>query len=174
MEIKQLRNSTGITQKQLARAIGISQSAITKFENNKIDLNYSTVAKVVSYLTSLLNKEKTCKEIATRRIISLTPGNSVQQAVNLMKQHQISQMPIIAKNSSQGSITERDVLNLIDEMGQKNAYKQKLAKIMQRPFPLINENEPISRARELLKGSQAILTVSNDQITGVITQTDVI
>lgn len=174
LQIKQLRKSTGTTQKQLAKAIGLSQSAITKFENNKIDLNYQTVIKIVSHLTSLLNKEKTCKEIASKKIIGLPPNNTVKQAVSLMKQHQISQIPIIAKNNNLGSITETNVLNLIDELGQKAAYKQKLAKTMQKPFPIINENSPVSEARKLLKINQAILTASDKQIIGIITQTDVI
>lgn len=48
--IKKARISKGLTQKQLGEILGISQSAITQFENNRSNPKYDTLQKIATAL----------------------------------------------------------------------------------------------------------------------------
>ncbi len=47
--LKLLRETTGITQKQLADAIGVSQQSINKYENHKIEPDVDTMIKIADF-----------------------------------------------------------------------------------------------------------------------------
>lgn len=52
--LKELRQESKITQEELAKAIGLSQTngktAVTKYENNKNEPEYYTLVKIADYL----------------------------------------------------------------------------------------------------------------------------
>lgn len=47
--LKQLRNTRGISQKGLADAIGVSQQSINKYENHNIEPDIQTLCKMADY-----------------------------------------------------------------------------------------------------------------------------
>ena len=47
--LKKLRENAGISQKQLADSIGISQQSINKYENHKIEPDIDTMVKIADY-----------------------------------------------------------------------------------------------------------------------------
>lgn len=50
MDIRKLRISKHITQKQLAKLTGLSQQHISKIENGLVDPNYATLEKIANAL----------------------------------------------------------------------------------------------------------------------------
>ncbi len=47
--LKKLRENAGISQKQLADSIGVSQQSINKYENHKIEPDIDTLIKIADY-----------------------------------------------------------------------------------------------------------------------------
>ncbi len=47
--LKQLREDAGISQRQLADAIGVSQQSVNKYENHKIEPDIATMIKIADY-----------------------------------------------------------------------------------------------------------------------------
>lgn len=47
--LKKLREESGITQKQLADAIGVSQQSINKYENHNIEPDIETLIRIADY-----------------------------------------------------------------------------------------------------------------------------
>lgn len=47
--LRKLRDETGITQKQLAEAIGVSQQSINKYENHSIEPDIDTMVRIADY-----------------------------------------------------------------------------------------------------------------------------
>ncbi len=47
--LKELRENTGASQKQLAEAIGVSQQSINKYENHKIEPDIDTMIRIADY-----------------------------------------------------------------------------------------------------------------------------
>ncbi len=50
--LKALRENAGVSQKQLAEAIGVSQQSINKYENHKIEPDIGTMIKIADYFES--------------------------------------------------------------------------------------------------------------------------
>ena len=47
--LKRLRIETGVSQKSLAEAIGVSQQSINKYENHKIEPDIETLIRIADY-----------------------------------------------------------------------------------------------------------------------------
>lgn len=50
--LKALRESTGISQKQLAETIGVSQQSINKYENHNIEPDIDTLIRIADYFNT--------------------------------------------------------------------------------------------------------------------------
>ena len=48
-KLRQLREDAGISQKQLAEAIGVSQQSINKYENHNIEPDIETMIRIADY-----------------------------------------------------------------------------------------------------------------------------
>ena len=80
--IKRLRIEAGLTQRQLAELIGISQAHIAKIEKETVDPRLSTVNKILKILTK--GEGKKCGDVMTRNVISARQSDTVQTVSRLM------------------------------------------------------------------------------------------
>lgn len=60
-KIKEIRSKNGVSQKQLAVALSLNQSQISKIENNKRALKNDEILKIAQFLNVEIN-EIFCKE----------------------------------------------------------------------------------------------------------------
>ena len=73
-EIKVLRKRHNLTQSQLAKLAGVSQSLIAKLESGMIDPSYTNFRKIYDVLTGLKEeREAKAEEVMSKRIID-RPG----------------------------------------------------------------------------------------------------
>ena len=169
--IKKKRHVLGIKQKELANASNVSQSLIAKLESGKIEVSYSLANRIFSALESYEHKnEKTCKEAMTKHIIQINSNEKAIKAKELLKKHNISQIPVFEGKRNVGSISETSLLNHHDE----NLSNLKAEEIMDEPFPILSENTPISAVIPLLKSSGAVLLSDKNNISGILTKSDVL
>lgn len=170
-ELKLVRKKLGITQSELAKLSGLSQSLVAKIEAGKIDPTYSRAKKIIETLQSISGqKELTAKDIANRNIISVSPNKKIGEAIRLMKKHNISQMPVIAHNQSVGLISEALILDCVME-GKKDS---KISESMGDAPPVVSEKASATMVSELLKFYPLILVSEEGMLKGVITKSDVI
>ncbi|WEG12153.1 CBS domain-containing protein [Pullulanibacillus sp. KACC 23026] len=52
---------------------------------------------------------KTIKELMTKDVISVSPGQSIQEAAKLMSQYNVGALPVVENNQLKGIITDRDI-----------------------------------------------------------------
>ncbi len=178
-EIRGLRIKIGLTQKQLADLVGLSQSYIARLEKGDINPTYENIRKIYSvlesYLDQNLNNEITAKEIMTRNVISINSNDTIEKAINIMINNGISQLPVLDNDIIVGSITEELVNKLLNNEKLKNNIKNKKIKdFMEDSFPQISENTSIKIISYLLKQYQAVLVISKGKLVGIITKTDLI
>lgn len=121
------------------------------------------------------------EEIMTKDIFTLTPTNTVGEALELMRTKKIRHIPIV--NSTQavlGIVTDRDLKevipsSLISEQNH-NVYSTELSVIMTKdpiighPMDFVEESAIIFYDHQI--GSLPI--VSNDKLVGIITETDLL
>jgi len=163
--IKKMREDAGLTQERLAKAVGISQAHIAKIENEKVNPRLSTVNRILSILKT---NKSVCKDLMTKDVIFLKPDDSVNHAVKLMKQKNISQIPIIENEKCIGSISERII---IEKLGSISG-STKLKDVMDEPLPIISCNDDVDVVKSLLEYHQAILVSEKGRVIGIITKSD--
>jgi len=174
-EIKRKRKKLNISQKELGLLCGIPQSTISRIENDTIDPPYSKVKKIFTHLKKerIAQKKykKHAKDIMTRRIISIKPGSSIRDAVELMNKHGYSQLPLLSNNDNFGSITSKKIQKYITD--NPTMLGADVSLIKELPFPEVEENWNVKDISDLLvKYSAVLVKDEKHNIVGIITDAD--
>lgn len=100
--------------------------------------------------------------------------DSVRTAFNIMKSHDLSQLPVLDGNEPVGSITESQVLHILLENPLQNSEKP-LREVMGRALPVVREDLPISQLnRYISKETPAVITKDRSGILHIVSQYDLI
>ena len=161
------RKRLNLSQNQLAKRVGISQSMLTKIERGLVIPSYSKAVDIFNELDALEHTDdKIATDMMKKDVTKLKSSDTAEKAARLAKKYAISQFPVIEGSRIVGSIKTSDLLEL--PKGTKVGWK------MNTPFPTVNENAPISTIRELLKHEQAVVVVRKSDIIGIITAEDLL
>lgn len=176
--IKNRRKLLGLTQKNLAKQAGVSQSFIAKMESGRINPSYNHVKQILDFLESLesIEKQETrAKELYHKRVFSLATHDRIPNAVELMRKHEISQLPVFRGKMPVGSVTEKSIVDLMSRgYDSKRLSRMKVMEIMDEPFPVISQETPLSIISSLLQHNPAVLLSKDGDIAGIITKADII
>lgn len=109
-----------------------------------------------------------------KSFLSIASDASVRQVLNLMKENDISQVPVLEGDKIVGSVTESKILNFILENPIENTEKV-VSEIMIEPFPVVSEDIAIKDLyRYITKEMPAVITIDKSSKMHVITQYDII
>ena len=164
-EIKAVRKKLGLTQTQLARLSGVSQSLIAKIEAGTLDPTYSNAIKIFNALEAFSKAE----EIMTPKIISLSPSDSARDAIGRMKKFEISQMPVLDNEKAVGIISETILLDAV-----LNKKPQKIGDIMEDAPPVLSKDSSVSVVSDILKYYPMVLIGEKGRLKGIITKADLL
>jgi len=125
-----------------------------------------------------LERELTVKDLLTHKtkdeFITIAPDKTVKEAFELMKQHDISQLPVLNEEEIAGAITESSVLSFLLENPMGNSEK-KVADIMNAPFPVVSTELPIRKLNQYItKEVSAVMAKDKAGTMHIITQYDII
>jgi predicted transcriptional regulator len=170
------RRKLGLTQSQLANMAGVSQSYIAKLEAGKIEPSYIKVKAILESLDKLeKRKEVTASEIMNRNIVGIDSSATINEAVEIMKNHGYSQLPVMQGDKPIGGLSERTVLEqILNPSRDINPSRVKVKEIMDESFPQVAEDAPLSLLTNLLKYYQAVLVQRQGVLTGIVTKADLI
>jgi predicted transcriptional regulator len=177
-EIKAMRKALDITQTELSRLTGVSQSTIAKLENANINGSYETVVRLFQALEEEANRRRAGKkaiDVASKEIISIQATAKVKHATEMMRQSGYSQLPVFDGERPVGSISEYGILALLrDGTSMAEAVERNVRSMMSEAFPLVNEDTPLETVTSLLSSSSAVLVGKKGKVTGIITSSDVL
>ncbi|MEP7336429.1 MAG: pyridoxal-phosphate dependent enzyme [Acidobacteriota bacterium] len=106
------------------------------------------------------------------RLVSVEPNTTIGEALNLMNNHGLSQLPVIEEGKSVGSVRENRIMaQLLDN---RELLQSPVTKVMDVPFPVIGETVEIQRVKQYLKDSPAVLIEEYGRIVGIVTRHDVL
>ena len=108
--------------------------------------------------------------VMIKRIISVKPEDGMLKARELMKKHDISQLPVIKNKRIVGNISESIILDNIE----KDFSKVKVGDIMGNPFPTLSNDTPVSSVIGLIKQTDAIILTNKDSLSGILTKADLL
>lgn len=172
-EIQPIRRKLGITQSELARLAGVSQSLIAKIEKSNIDPTFSNAVKIFDALSRLSKKEeRPVSEIMNKDVVVIKSDDTIEQSIRKMKEFEISQLPVVDENNNPiGFISE----NIILEALMNNAPKeQNVTEIMQECPPIVSHESSVKVASTLLKYYPIVLVYQEGMLKGIITKSDII
>jgi predicted transcriptional regulator len=170
-DVKEIRKKFGLTQNDLAKKSGVSQSLIAKIEAGRLDPTYSNAVKIFNALDELTKKQELkAEDIMTRRIVSVGRESGVHEIIKKMRKYAISQIPVIEGDKILGVLSEATVLDAL--MSGKKEIKAK--DIMQDAPPTIGKSASITIVSSLLKFYPMIMVVEQGKLLGIITKSDII
>ena len=111
-------------------------------------------------------------KVRRSKLVFIPLGVTVQEAVNLMREHDISQVPVMEGGEVVGSISESRILDTL--VLNPDAKKKPVAEYMEKPFPIVSEDSPLTDiAGRMGRETPAILVRQQDGYD-IITKSDLI
>jgi cystathionine beta-synthase len=125
-----------------------------------------------------LDKELMVRDLvrvhANKVLITVGADDKVRKALELMKEYDISQMPVMKENEIVGSISENAVLTYILENPLSHAEKP-VEEIMDVPFPMVEEDLPVSQLNKYItKKIPAVMAKDKAGNVHILTKYDIL
>jgi cystathionine beta-synthase len=106
-------------------------------------------------------------------LISVQPQDKLKAAIQLFRQHNISQLPVIENHRVVGSLNEASIMKTLHDGVDLN--NQEIRAVMGNPLPVLDESTDLAEAyRLLLGGSPAIVVLRDGKPFGLISRFDFI
>jgi cystathionine beta-synthase len=98
---------------------------------------------------------------------------TVRQALAIMTDNGITQLPIMEGQDCIGSVRESRLMSFALE--QPDGLELPLSEVMEHPFPVVDESEPMDHVTSLFsRKNEAVLVRRSGKLEGIITRYDVI
>ena len=176
LEIKKKRKTLGITQTELSKETGVSQSLIAKIESNNIVPSYTNAKKIFDFF-ELIHEKQDAKaaELMTSKMISVRPDANIRSAIKLMEKNSVSQMPVIEDGRNVGTISEKTILEKINKnKDAANVLDSRVDAIMEEAMPELREDSPFQLISSTLSHYPGVIVVKKGKVTGIITKSDLL
>lgn len=168
-EIKAARRRIGLTQSELAKKARVSQSLVAKIEAGRLQPSYEIAGRLFAVLEEVENEaQKTAQEIMNRHILCITPSDSLKAAIKKMKEHDISQLPVIEHGKVRGLVSEASILESLVS-GQQ---AEKVSEVMSDAPPIIPKNSPMPLVLNVLKHCPLVIVAEEGKVLGLISRYD--
>ncbi len=174
--IGRTRRQLGLTQTELAKLAGVSQSLIAKIESGRVDPAYSKARQIFDALESEISQSdgaKNAKDIMCTHVLSLSPDDKLGKAMKFMKEKGFSQIPVLEGNVNVGSISDDLLIDIVSKHG-KDASAIKVKDIMREGFPILPADANLDSVTGLLRFYKAVLIKKGAKFSGIITKADLI
>ncbi len=167
-EIRATRQKHNIKSSELARASGISPSAMSKLEKGMLKPSYELVYRVLDALDNLIAAQGTSAMISakmTKSVISVSPIDTISKTREIMKKNDISQLPVVDNGGRiVGMVTEKSILDNPDAVTCDQA--------LEFSYAVLGPNTDLEKARQVIRNTQAILIVKEGKLAGILTKAD--
>ncbi len=138
------------------------------FNDEWLRENQMLEAERVTALRLLANKGNGAPELVT-----VTPAQTVRQALNLMETYDISQLPIVDQGRCVGSVSEGTLMAAA--IARPAALEQPVRELMEAPYPTIDGDATLDGfAEKLTRDTPAVLVRAGEQLVGIVTRYDVL
>ena len=129
--------------------------------------NLSMEIEAVRSIADLLRTRK------PRKLVTIQPTATVADALRLMQDVGISQLPVVDGEKSVGSVQEVTLARVFHDRQDPNQVK--ITDIMARPLPQMETTVHLDEAyRLLLSGNTGVLATENGKIVGIVTRIDLV
>ena len=109
-----------------------------------------------------------------KEFITVSPSTLVRDAFTVMKDRELSQLPVFEGEEMVGSVTESQVLTFILNNPLDNANKQ-VSEVMGKPFPVVEATDPLSKlSRYISREVPAVIARERSGGLQILTNYDIV
>jgi cystathionine beta-synthase len=108
----------------------------------------------------------------TDQLVAIPLGITVGEAVNLMREHDISQVPVIEGGEVVGSMSETRILDIL--VANPQARMKPVAEYMERPFPVVSDDSSLADLAKRMDRDTSAILVRQPGGFDIITKSDLI
>jgi predicted transcriptional regulator len=178
-EIKNLRETLGLSQRQLARECNIQASFVNMIEKGHSDPSYKVLKKIFEYLDlkshEKLDKLTTAKKICNRPLIAAKKSDNLEDTLKQMQNKDISQIPVLESGGCIGLVTEHSLVKFLGDNGTEKLASSRVKDVMEIPPPILDEDSKITKnIINLIHDSRCILVAEKGKPFGIITKIDLV
>lgn len=113
------------------------------------------------------------KDRGEKPLVSVKTEELVSHAIERMRKHQISQMPVMDSEGFVGSVDESVLFSAF--LADKHLGATPIREIMQIPYPIVEENTSLDELSRLIKnGNSAVLVKNRSNEYHIVTKYDII
>jgi cystathionine beta-synthase len=113
------------------------------------------------------------KKRGDRKLVTIAPDATAEQAIQLMEATGISQLPVMDGGKPVGSVQEVSLARILHD--GKDPTQVAISDVMGRPLPVIDVRTHLDEAyRLLLAGYTGVLATSEGQVVDIVTRIDLI
>ena len=143
--IRQQRVLLDMTQTELAKEAGVSQSLVAKLERGRLNPSYESVRSILEALERHHRvQEPTAAELMHKDPLAATPGERMSDVLARMKQHGISQLPVLDRKRPVGQVSEAVVLQRMEHGLSLDELKAlRVREVMGPPMPCCIRSMPL-------------------------------
>lgn len=105
-------------------------------------------------------------------LISVAPSENVGEALKMMQENGVTQIPVLEEGKSVGAFRESRVLTKLLE--NRDLLSSTVGELMSESFPVVDSEAAFEEVTAKLMQSPAILVEEYKRIIGIITRTDVL
>ncbi len=121
----------------------------------------------------ITKSEDIIKDYITKPLILVRTEELVSHAIERMRKHKISQIPVIDSSGFVGSVDETDLFE--SYVNDKNSAEKPIREIMGKPYPIVKLGTTIEEVSRLFtKENQAVLVDLENGSHHIITKSDII
>ncbi len=169
--IKKRRIMLDITQKELSKLCGVSQSMIAKIETGRAEASYTIAKKLFETLDSLAHKsEPKAVDFMKNKIVSCSIDDNIHNVVRKMSKGGISQLPVLKNGELVGIISEGVLLENMDKLSAVTD----IGEIIREAPPVVGENTSRNTISSLLKEFPFVMVRGKKGFSGLVTKSDVL
>jgi cystathionine beta-synthase len=107
------------------------------------------------------------------KLITVGSQTTVREAVAMLKQHGISQLPVLDANSRHcGIVAEIDLLNFLVE--KSGSLDTPIGDLVESDYATVTPNTRISLLKRIFNDAKVVLVTENDALRGLLTKIDLI
>ena len=173
-QLRNKRKKMDVEQQKLAELAGMSPSQVNRIEKNNVNPSYKSVYQLWSILENMEHSNaKTAKDVMADPIIWINTEHTLEDASKIMRQKNISQLPVNNSRESKspinaGRITERGIMDAENP-------DMKVEGVMGTKFPEVTESTRVNTLTEILRDESAVVINDSDgEYTGIVTRADLI
>jgi cystathionine beta-synthase len=108
----------------------------------------------------------------TKELVFVQLGITVEDAVNLMREHDISQVPVIEGGEVVGSISEARILDIL--VTDAGARRKPVVEYMEKAFPVVSEEASLTEVAQQMHREISAILVKQQGGYDIITKSDLI